>query len=401
MNTMIHKFTSSLIFDGNQLIDNKVIIINDIGEVLQIDSVNDHDSASVKNFEGLIAPGFVNTHCHLELSHMRGVVDTGTTLLPFIEGVVSKRGMAQEIIDESIILADKEMQEAGIVACGDISNQIDTNQVKVSSPIKYYTFIEYFDMMHPDYTVNTIMQYDGVFDKFIENDKNKKSKVPHAPYSVTKSLFNYLSQASKEGQTISIHSEETIAEMELFYSKSGGFIELFGRFGVDFNELSPINKSSIHHSITHMNNNSKTLFVHNTLTDLEGIKAANEWSDKVYWATCPNANLYIENRLPNYKLFVDQNQKMTIGTDSLTSNWQLSIWEEIKTIKKYCSYLPLIELLKWGTYNGAEALGYESEIGSIKVGKMPGFVRLPIVQMDNNDLEIIKNKTDLKLKIEL
>jgi cytosine/adenosine deaminase-related metal-dependent hydrolase len=67
---------------------------------------------------------------------------------------------------------------------------------------------------------------------------------------------------------------------------------------------------------------------------------------------------------------------MTIGTDSLTSNWQLSILEEMKTISKYQSYIPFDTLLQWATLNGARALGMEQELGSIEAGKKPGLLLL-------------------------
>jgi len=142
-----------------------------------------------------------------------------------------------------------------------------------------------------------------------------------------------------------------------------------------------------------MNPKSKTLFVHNTMTTAADIAAAHQWSDKVFWATCANANLYIENRLPNYQLFLDADARMTIGTDSLTSNWQLSILDEMKTISKYQSYIPFETLLRWATLNGAEALGYENEIGSIEVGKTPGLNLLDLEE----DLKIRTNTQVVKL----
>jgi cytosine/adenosine deaminase-related metal-dependent hydrolase len=65
---------------------------------------------------------------------------------------------------------------------------------------------------------------------------------------------------------------------------------------------------------------------------------------------------------------------MTIGTDSLTSNWQLSVLEEMKTIARYQSYVPFATLLRWATLNGAEALGFDDTLGSLEVGKTPGLV---------------------------
>jgi cytosine/adenosine deaminase-related metal-dependent hydrolase len=133
-----------------------------------------------------------------------------------------------------------------------------------------------------------------------------------------------------------------------------------------------------------MNPKCRSLFVHNTLTTKVDIEAAQTWSENVFWATCPNANLYIENRLPNYQNFIDTNARMTIGTDSLTSNWQLSILEEMKAIAKYQSYVSFETMLRWATLNGAEALGFENTLGSIEKGKTPGLNLLNL----SDDLKI-------------
>jgi cytosine/adenosine deaminase-related metal-dependent hydrolase len=137
-------------------------------------------------------------------------------------------------------------------------------------------------------------------------------------------------------------------------------------------------RSSIAYAIQHMPHQNRTLFVHNTLTSKEDIRMAQSWNDSVFWATCPNANLYIENRMPDYRLFLEENVKICIGTDSLTSNWQLSIWEEIRTIMRYQSYVPFETVLKWATLHGAEALGMASYLGSIEIGKKPGLLLLSL-----------------------
>lgn len=82
---------------------------------------------------------------------------------------------------------------------------------------------------------------------------------------------------------------------------------------------------------------------------------------------------------------------MTIGTDSLTSNWQLSVWEEMKTIHKYCSYVPIETIVGWATINGAKALGFDSQLGSIEVGKKPGLVSVPLGKI-NGKLAFLDGK---------
>lgn len=349
-----------------------VVIVGDEGEVLALDGRANHDPASLEIHKGAIVPGFVNTHCHLELSHMKGVADSGTGLLPFLKTVVHFRDISMEEILDAIGKADREMHEAGIVAVGDISNKLDTAAQKGKSSIRYYTFVEMFDFMQDKLAEQTFNQYKTVYDGHSNSHGNRKSCVPHAPYTVSPGLFQRINAVNEAGATISIHNQETVHEDEFFLTGSGGFMEFFGSFGFSMDHFRPTGKTSIHYALQHMDPSQRTLFIHNTMTTPVDIQAAQAWSDKVYWATCANANLYIENRLPHYNYFIDNNAKMTIGTDSLTSNWQLSVLEEMKTIARFQSYIPFETLLRWATLNGAEALGFEEELGSIEVGKRPG-----------------------------
>jgi aminodeoxyfutalosine deaminase len=350
-----------------------VITLDDAGKIIAIDSRAKHNPNSLEVYKGVIVPGFINTHCHLELSHMKGVVDTGTTLIPFITGVVTKRNAKPAVIAKAIAKAEKDMIDGGIVAVGDISNVPDTFAQKEKGNLRYYSFVEMFDFLQEDNAQFEFEKYKMVFKKLPLAEGSNKSMVPHAPYSVSQLLFILLKEANpQEGVTISIHNQETQPEQDLFLEGKGAFYDFYGNFGISLDQFRPNRKTAIHYALENMNPQNRTLFVHNTLTSQEDIEAAHKWSKNVYWATCPNANLYIENRLPNYQYFLNTHARMTIGTDSLTSNWQLSILEEMKTIQRFQSYVPFDTLLRWATLNGAQALGFDDTLGSIAIGKTPG-----------------------------
>ena len=326
---------------------------------------------------GILIPGFINTHCHLELSHLVGKSQTGKTLLPFLVDVVTMRASDPAEIAAAIARWDAYMWEQGIQAVGDISNALDTAAVKDRSPIRYYTFVEMFDFLQAERAQASYEGYKAVYDGQSTAGGNRKSAVPHAPYTVSDPLYGLINATNTGGETVSIHSEETPAEEELFRDGTGPFHPFFAGFGASIADFQPTGKSSIHHAISRMDPTKRTLFVHNTLTDAEGIRAASEWGQNgVYFATCPNANLYIENRLPRYDVFLAEGAKVTIGTDSLTSNWQLSVLEELRTISRYQSYVPFADLLRWATINGAEALQFDDELGSLETGKKPGVLVL-------------------------
>lgn len=375
---------------SNAPIDKGVIVVNDNGQIVEIGQRTNYEESELEAYKGVIVPGFVNTHCHLELSHMKAKVNTGTGLIPFIKSVVTYRDFPEEVIMSAIAAADQEMYDNGIVAVGDISNKTDTAATKNKSAIRYYTFVEMFDFLQEEWAENTFQQYKAVYDGQSNSNGNRKSCVPHAPYSVSRNLFQKINTANGNNDiTVSIHNQETPYEDELFLTKTGDFLDFFKGFDISLDKFQPSGQTSIRYAIENMNPNCRTLFVHNTMTLPEDIQAAQAWSDKVYWATCANANLYIENRLPNYQFFIDNNAKMTIGTDSLTSNWQLSVLEELKAIAKYQSYVSFETLIQWATLNGAEALGFEADLGSLEVGKTPG---LNLLNLDE-DLKINSQTT--------
>jgi cytosine/adenosine deaminase-related metal-dependent hydrolase len=365
------------------------VVVLDGDRIEAVTTRNNVDVDMLEYHKGILIPGLVNTHCHLELSHLKGKMNTGTGLLSFLESVVKLRDITQQAVDDAIVAADDYMWSQGIQAVGDISNKRDTFSVKQSSRIRYYNFIEMFDFLQGEMNLSFSGNEDVLADA-----PEPKSLVPHAPYSVSKTLFKKINRYNTGSHTVSIHNQETSAEDELFRLGAGGFYRFYQLFGFTLDQFAATGMSSIQYALDNMDPNQRTLFVHNTLTSPEDIDAAHDWSAHVFWATCPNANLFIENKLPNYQFFLDAKARMTIGTDSLSSNWQLSVLEEMKTISMYQSYVPFDTLLQWATLNGAQALGMDAEIGSLEAGKRPGVLLLTMdverERVDATTVEVLR-----------
>jgi aminodeoxyfutalosine deaminase len=291
--------------------------------------------------------------------------------------VVTKRNASAELILDAIERAEQEMYDGGIVAVGDISNAVDTFATKQKGKLRYYTFVELFDFLQEAGAEKAMQDWTAVYEQLGAENGNQKSLVPHAPYSVSQNLFKAIrAYNAPVGQTISIHNQETPPENALFLEKTGAFLDFYSKFGISLDAFEATGKASIHYALAQLNPDQRNLFVHNTLSTREDVSAAHAWSPNCFWATCPNANLYIENRLPDYQVFLDTGAKVCIGTDSLTSNWQLSILEEMKAIARYQSYVPFAMLLRWATLHGAEALGFNELLGSLAPGKRPGLLLL-------------------------
>lgn len=334
-----------------------VLVIDDDGLVLDITQRSNVDENRVEYFQGALCPGFVNTHCHIELSHLLAQMDKHKGLPFFINQIVKKRTSPKDVILDSIVKADNLMFQNGIVAVGDISNTSASFTIKDSSQIHYHTFIELFASA-PE-KAHSVFQ-NGL--DLIEQCNHSCSLTPHSTYSVSNELFNLLKSANR-GQLISIHNQETSSEDDLFLKGNG---ELFNKLK-DKAAFVPTGQSALRSTLAYLTN-APLLLVHNTYTSESDIRWAMSNHTNLYWATCPKANRYIENTLPNYHSFISQNAKMTIGTDSLASNDTLSILEEMKLIN---SEVSLDHLIEWACKNGAEFLGLD-QLGSIEIGKKPG-----------------------------
>ncbi|MGZ4117010.1 MAG: amidohydrolase family protein, partial [Bacteroidia bacterium] len=325
--------------------------------------------------------------------HMFGEISENAGMTGFIKQLLSKRfNFSEEQIMQAIADAEAQMIKNGIVAVGDISNNNSTFRQKAIGNILYHTFIEVFSM-DPN-------KAEEVFNKGIELQsqleqlstlslpvrqagiKLSNSVSPHAPYTMSEVLLALINDhASKNKSILTIHNQESEAESELFISHSGAMIETFKGFGINTDLIRKTGVNSLRSTLPLLSDVSKLLLVHNTFTSKEDIQWASSKNpkSKIYFCTCPNANIYIENKLPDYNIFIAENVCMTIGTDSLASNWSLSILDEIKTIVKRYPEISLQTLLTWATKNGADFLEFD-QLGTIEKGKKPGLNLLKNVE---------------------
>ena len=373
------KLKGSNIFDGYALRgENKVLIVDACGTVVEIvdEEIAGED---VEIFEGMLCPGFVNAHCHIELSHLKSKIPKHTGLVNFVQQVMKVRTAGEEEKHAAMHAAAEELYNSGTQAVGDICNTADSLLLKQNSQIHWHNFIEVSGF------VGAVAQkrFDAAgeimeaFTASLKKSAHPITMVPHAPYSVSANLFRLINEASAN-KTISIHNQESAAENELYISKSGGFLELYNNFGIDISEFTATGKRSLESWLPYITQNQKIILVHNTFTKKDDLHFAANYNgvEQLYYCLCPNANLYIENTLPDVEMMLQENCNIVIGTDSYASNDQLNMYEEVKTICKNFTTIDLQIALQWATINGAQALGLDDIIGSFETGKKPGVVLL-------------------------
>ncbi|MBW7912528.1 MAG: amidohydrolase family protein [Taibaiella sp.] len=334
------------------------------------------EEGNIQHYDGIVCPGFVNVHCHLELSHMKGAIPEHTGLIPFLKQVAYTRNNYSEEQKQSARTdAFNDMVANGIVAVGDIANTLDTIALRELGKIHFHSFVEAIGFSETP--LPQFERTESVYRLFKEQPSLQKtlrqSIVPHAPYSVSQQLFSLIDKFDRNA-LLSIHNQESKAEDEFYLTKHGPVRELLQAVGIDDSFFKPSGKSSLQTYLHWLSGSHPTIFVHNTFTTRADIEVAQTLLRNVYWCLCPNANLYIENTLPDIDMLRRECNTICIGTDSLSSNHQLSVLAELKTIKQYYPDIEWEDLLRWATHNGAQALQMEDIIGSIEPGKIPGLL---------------------------
>lgn len=394
-NIMIKKIAAHFVLPiSSEPIKNGVITYDETGKILEISQpfFNIQEIAGLEFYSGILVPGFVNTHCHLELSHLKSKLPMHTGLHGFVSKINSTREANEETILKAAQNEDIRMWYNGISAVGDISNRDYTFDIKSKSKIIYHTFLEIFSTL-PEYAAKKF-NYAKDLQSHLNRLNLTSSIVPHAPYSVSPEMFSLINKhAIENNQLISMHNQECESENDFYQSKSGKLYDTFKSFGINLDAMPLTGKKSLESVMQMIDKTVKCILVHNTYSTKEDIGKASDYYKDLYWTFCPNANLYIENKLPAIELFRQMKQKITIGTDSLASNHQLSVLEELKTINQHLPEIPLDELFKWATLNGAEALGFSDKLGSFEIGKTPGINLISNVDLNNFKL---KNESIVK-----
>lgn len=377
-------------------IKNGIVVVNKDGSIVDLlDELHPNYGVALAksvHYSGFICPGFINTHCHLELSYLKEKIDENTGLDVFIKQIEQvRKNTDPKIIVQKAIEAEEEMLNNGTVAVGDISNSNISFEIKNKKKLHYHTFIEAY-AFHPERADAAWEKALGFYNEYVDsfNDNMLVSIVPHAPYSVSKKLLDFINIFAKENNSIlSIHNQENKDEDLLFREKRGSILERLKSFGIDTSFFNATGKSALPSIIYHLKDAKKVLLVHNTYTtkeDLAWLQKNKKNLPELFWCFCPNANKYIENRIPNIEIFLTQEKNLTIGTDSYASNWALSVLDELKTISNVFPKISIDSLLTWATANGAKFLGIEHTFGSIEKNKKPGLLWIKNVDVENRKL---------------
>ena len=358
--------SADLIYTPAGFLQDHCLECTDAGEIISLRPRRQLDAPI--HHAGLLLPGFVNAHCHSELSMMEGKLTEGAGMATFIEQIISLRGtFSEEDQRLGVEKAFAYMWESGTVLLGDISNAPVSIETKRRSPLRSYTFVEVFALGEGqaqetfERGLDLLQQFEGL----------SVSLTHHAPYTMSSSLIRKVYEhAAARQQLLSIHLLESQGERALFEEKGGPFVAVFQKLGIPFAGFAANTAQA--HMLADMDASQPALFVHNTEMTAEELDTIAGDFPHTFFCLCPRSNYFIHRTWPDAELFARYSDRICLGTDSIASNYSLDLFEEVKVLHERHPALSLHTLLKWATTNGAAALHQSGNFGTFAPGTRPG-----------------------------
>jgi len=328
-----------------------------------------------------VLPGLVNAHTHLELSYLRDEVPPAREFVAWIRGVMAARQRRPDAASGEILQAvDRAIAEAhaaGTALVGDISNTLVTFEPLASSPLGGVLFYEIirFNAPNPSEVVEEALRRIAALGA---TDRLRVSLAAHAPYSVAPLVFRAIRRAVDRDPfaPCSVHVSESVEELEFIRSGGGPWRRLLEEVGAWDPDWTAPGVSPVQFLDDSGFLDSRVLAVHGVQMS-EGELARVAAKDATL-VTCPRSNGHTGAGAPPIDEFYASGAHVAIGTDSLASAPDLSIFAELATLRALAPSVPASRLLASATYEGARALGFEADYGTIDPGKRARLIAVDV-----------------------
>ena len=372
--------------DAKEPIRNGYVEYDDDGTVTGVGPCVDISSEECFH-DGALVPGFVNAHCHVELSHLHGKFRKGTGMAGFIDQINELRDWAGRDVKASLVKEwmDK-MWADGVSAMADISNDDSSFEVKAAHPMYTRTFLEVFGS--EPHMCEGVMSDVTALNEQADRAGIDAAPTPHSCYTMSPQLLSASAAAGLEKGWLSYHSQESQEEEDLLISGSGAMYENRKRSGMSTPPVT--GESSLKYFLDRLAAakpapyDEHILLVHNVCLGQSDIDSAKKVMNNVYWAICPLSNIFIHNALPPVPLMRENRLDIMVGTDSLSSNDDLDMVKELCCLHENFPEVPMDELLRWASLNGARFLLKADVLGTLTPGKKPGIVLIDRLDKDGN-----------------
>lgn len=362
----MHGYSAPWVFTGDALLSEATVWVQPDGTLDRVVPGRDPDA---EPHDGLLCPGFINAHCHLEFSHLQGEIPPHLGMAGFIRALTGLRD--RDALPHRVAAARQALhtlRSGGVSVVVDTSNSaVGAQAAQGVSGIEVLPIVELFGVQ--DAGAEAAMAQG---EALLSALPSALGLTPHAPYSVGPALFEGLRRHSLRStarpRVWSYHLLESDEERRcVALSPEGPMAELFRSWGMPLNYAYPDPLAALRAFVpegTHLG------LVHLTQATEEDLSAIGALPAEVWYLLCPQANAYLHNQEPPYALFPPE--RICLGTDSLAGTYGFDLLEDLRWLARARPSLSAAQLLATLTVNPAHWLGRYPLYGSLRPGARGG-----------------------------
>jgi aminodeoxyfutalosine deaminase len=330
----------------------------------------------------VVLPALVNAHTHLELSYLHGRVPPSTNFNDWVTTLMTLRRGFPEAgpppILEAARLAISRARATGTGLVGDVSNTLVTVPLLRDAEMPAHVFYELTGFNHPDPQGRVIEARARMHEVVPDANGVRVSLAPHAPYSVSRELFTAIrEELNRHPDAVStVHLGESAEEVEFLRYGTGVVRTMLERLGVWTDDWNTPGVSPVEYLDDIGFLNSHVLVVHGVQIGSADLRRLVSLGATL--VSCPRSNHYVGVGAPPLESFYAAGVSVAFGTDSLASVADLDMFAELAEARRIAPNVPARELLRSATLNGARALRFDDEYGSIEQGKRAALITVRV-----------------------
>lgn len=338
--------------------------------------------------ECIVMPGLVNAHTHLEFSNLAAPLGhAGISLTQWIPLVIEHRFDQPDQRLAAIQNGCAESTRFGTLAAGDISTTLPLSDTYAVLP--HVTCFLEGRGNQTDRVTGAMKEAHDFACRFAVAETGETPFVaglsPHAPYSVDSDLFRQLiTLAVSRRMPVAMHLAESREEIQWLQTGGGAFADLLTHLGASPDKLRREKKPLDY--LAKLTEAHRALVIHGNYLETNELDFVSRFS-QLHVVYCPRTHQFFHHDTYPLLEMLKRKINVAIGTDSRASNPDLSVWRELKMIRRLFPTLDPRQVLSLGTVNGAIALGVEDQFGSLQPGRRACVLSASLGSFQVNDPE--------------
>ena len=340
------------------------------------------DEPAIDLGEVVLMPGLINAHCHLDYTHMRGLIPRPKSFPDWIKALLAlKAEWTYSDYAQSWLHGARMLVRRGVTAVADIEAVPELlPEVWTATPLRVISFLEMTGVRSCRSAPEILREMAERID-LLSHPVSSAALSPHAPYSTTPDLLRLSAAKARQRRwRVTTHVAESRAEFDMFAHRRGALFDWLRR-------QRDASDCGLGSPVQHLHRNGvlgeNLLAVHVNYLD-EG-DAGLLARRKVSIAHCPRSHHYFQHDPFPFAKLSEAGVNICLGTDSLVSvlsirrqKPELDLFAEMRAFSAAHEDVPPETIVRMATRNGARALGLAGKIGELVPGAFADLIALPI-----------------------